>query len=389
MTKPPRKTTFRADAKARKEARERVKAKSGLRHHHPGAAKEQTRRDSDAELPSRADILAFIADSPSRVGKREIAAHFGIKGEQRLALKALLAELGDGGAITGNRKAMRARSSMTALSTLVVTGRTGDGDLVGEPLDWDDDEGGRPKVLIEAAREAAGEAAVGLGDRIVAKVLPLSEAEDGCTYRGSVVRRLPREERRPLGIFRARSEGGGTIEPVDRKELRSWPVFRGDEGKARDGDLVRFELNRRQRQANPRALVVEVLGNPSDQRQISLIAVHAHGIPDHFPESVIAESEAVSPPSPDTRKDMTALPFVTIDPIDARDHDDAVYACPDTDAKNPGGFILHVAIADVAHFITPGSALDREAAIRATPYIPRPRRADAARAHIKRPVLIA
>jgi len=364
MTKPPRKTTFRADARVRKETRARIKAEAGARHHHPAAAGLTARGSGDPELPSRADILAFIAASPGRVGKREIAAHFGIKGEHRLALKALLAELGDGGAITGNRKAMRARASLTALSTLVLTARTADGDLVGEPLDWDDDEGSRPKVLIEAAREAAGEAAIGLGDRIVAKVLPLAATEDGCTYRGSVVRRLPREERRPLGIYRARSEGGGTIEPIDRKELRSWPVFRGDEGKARDGDLVRFELNRRQRQTHPRALVVEVIGNPSDQRQISLIAIHAHGIPDHFPESVITESEAVRPPAPDTRKDLTGLPFVTIDPVDARDHDDAVYACPDTDARNPGGFILHVAIADVAHFVTPGSALDREAAIR-------------------------
>ncbi len=321
-------------------------------------------RRANGDLPSRDDVLAFIASAPGRIGKREIAAHFGIRGENRLALKAMLASLGEDGGIVGNRSAMRVRASMPALPTLVITGRTPDGDLIGEPLDWDDDEGGRPKVLVEAAREGSGEAAVGVGDRIVAKVLPLTEPEDGCDYRGSLVRRLAREERRPLGIYRARSEGGGTIEPVDRKELRAWPVFRGDEGKAVNGDLVRFELNRRQRQTNPRALIVEVLGNPNDQRQISLIAVHAHGIPDHFPERVIAESEAVTPPAADTRTDMTGVPFITIDPSDARDHDDAVYAVPDDDDRNPDGFVLYVAIADVAHFVTPGSALDREAATR-------------------------
>lgn len=332
--------------------------------HHAGGHAPQRPAATRGVLPTREEILAFIERSPRRVGKREIAAEFGIRGEDRIALKALLADLGEDGALVGNRKAMKARASMPALPTLVVTGRTRDGDLVGEPLDWEDEEGARPKVLIDASREGAGESAIGIGDRVVAKVLPLATPEEGCTYRGGVVRRLPREERRPVGIFRSAPNGGGTIEPIDRKELRAWPVFRGDENQARDGDLVRFELNRRHRQQHPRALIVEVLGNPGDQRQISLIAVHAHGIPDHFPESVVTESEAVMPPAPGTRRDLTALPFVTIDPSDARDHDDAVYVASDTDARNPGGFVLHVAIADVAHFITPFSALDREASVR-------------------------
>jgi len=324
-------------------------------------------RGAPGALPTRAELLAFIARSPGRVGKREIAAEFGVRGEDRIALKALLADLNLDGTITGNRKGLRPRSSLPAMSTLVVTGRTRDGDLIGEPLDWDDDEGERPKVVLDAARDPAAEAAVGIGDRVVAKVAMLDIVDpDGCSYEGSVARRLARDERRQVGIFRAATDAdsGGSIESIDKKELRSWPVFRSDQGKARDGDLVRFELNRRQRNLNPRALVVDVLGNPTDQRQISLIAVHTHGIPDDFPESVIAESESVSPPAASERKDFTGLPFITIDPSDARDHDDAVYVIPDTDPANHGGFILHVAIADVAHFIRPFSHLDREASIR-------------------------
>ena len=64
------------------------------------------------------------------------------------------------------------------------------------------------------------------------------------------------------------------------------------------------------------------------------------------------------------REDWRELPLVTIDPIDAKDHDDAVHAEADTDPSNPGGFIVTVAIADVAHYVTPGSALDREALVR-------------------------
>ena len=61
------------------------------------------------------------------------------------------------------------------------------------------------------------------------------------------------------------------------------------------------------------------------------------------------------------REDLRALPFVTIDPSDARDHDDAVFAHPDDDPANPGGHVVWVAIADVAAYVRPGTALDREA----------------------------
>ena len=328
------------------------------------------RKPPQGGLPSAAEVLAFIERSQGRVGKREIAKEFGVKGSERAGLKALLAGLDQGGSLIGNRKGFRGHSKLPALPTLVVTGRTADGDLIGEPLDWEDEEGLRPRVLLIGGQATAteatrGDGAVGIGERVVAKVKLLAEPDaDACTFEGSIVRRLPREERRMVGIFRKATAGPSSIEPVDKKELRAYPVHLGDEGKAKDGDLVRFELNRRHRQTHPRALVVEVLGNPHDQRQISLIAVHTHGIPDDFPEKVITESEAVRPPDPTTRTDLTDLPFVTIDPHDARDHDDAVFAAPDTDPANPGGFVVHVAIADVAHFVQPFSALDREACLR-------------------------
>src|SRR5205807_5601766 len=64
------------------------------------------------------------------------------------------------------------------------------------------------------------------------------------------------------------------------------------------------------------------------------------------------------------REDWRKLPLVTMDPVDAKDHDDAVFADADTDPGNKGGFIVTVAIADVAHYVTAGSALDREALVR-------------------------
>jgi len=107
--------------------------------------------------------------------------------------------------------------------------------------------------------------------------------------------------------------------------------------------------------------VVERLGSVKGEHAISLIAIHAHDIPHVFPRAVVDEAAAARPASLSGREDWRNVPFVTIDPPDAKDHDDAVHALPDPDPRNPGGHIVSVAIADVAHYVRPGSALDREA----------------------------
>jgi ribonuclease R len=128
-----------------------------------------------------------------------------------------------------------------------------------------------------------------------------------------------------------------------------------------EGDLVALETLREGRFGLPTARVVERLGSVKSERAISLIAITTHGIPNVFSSAALAEAEQARPAGMDHREDWRALPLVTIDPPDAKDHDDAVHAAPDADADNEGGFILTVAIADVAHYVRPGSALDREA----------------------------
>jgi ribonuclease R len=319
-------------------------------------------------LPGRDEILEFIKTSPTKVGKREISRAFGITGPQRVEFNRLLASMSEDGMLSGDRKSLRKKGGLPPVAVLEVTGRDDDGDLIAKPDVWE--EGGeRPSVLI-ALRSARGpevdiEASIGVGDRVLARI---SEIDDpgtaGYRFEAFPIKRLPREKRRLIGIFRAHRNGGGSIEPVDRKQLRSWSIAKGDEGPAKDGDLVRFDLAKKGRFNVPQARVLESIGNPDDQRQISIIAVHAHGIPDDFPESVIAESEALDEPTLSGRTDLRSVPLVTIDPPDARDHDDAVYAEPDADAGNAGGWVVLVAIADVAHFVRPGSKLDREAVLR-------------------------
>lgn len=332
-----------------------------------GFRREPVRRQRDEGLPSREEILQFLRESDSTAGKREITRAFNIKGEARIGLKRLLSEMAAEGLLSGTRKELREVGKLPPVTVLEVTGRDSDGDLIARPAVWNAADGEAPAVLVLTHRARAEErdAIIGVGDRILARVTELAEPDvEGLKYEAEPIKVLPRDKRRMLGIYRTHARGGGTIEPVDRRELRAWQVRQGNDGNAKDGDLVRFDLSARNRQSVSEARVLESLGNPHDQRKISLIAVHAHGLPDDFPAPVMAESEALERFSADDRTDLRSLPLLTIDPVDARDHDDAVYAEPDADPRNRGGFVVIVAIADVAHYVRPGTRLDKEAQLR-------------------------
>ena len=318
-------------------------------------------------LPSKDEILDFLSTSETKAGKREIARAFGIKGGAKIALKRTLTEMARDGKIAGNRKSFREKGKLAAVSALEVTGRDGNGDLLAQPLVWDHADGARPQVLIATKPREPGsdEHVIGVGDHVLARIILLDEASDGLAkYEGETIKKLVRDTRRLVGVFRRAARGGGSIDPVSRKELKSWPVQSGDDRNAKDGDLVRFDLQTKGRFSTPQARVLESLGNPHDERKISLIAIHAHGIPDEFPASVIAETYHLPALDVKARTDLRHLPLLTIDPVDARDHDDAVFAELDPDPKNKGGHIVIVAIADVAHYIRPGSKLDKEAQLR-------------------------
>jgi len=151
------------------------------------------------------------------------------------------------------------------------------------------------------------------------------------------------------------------IDPIDRKQLREWTVSRHDANNAKDGDLVRFEIEKGRHFGRAKARIVEFFGNPESEGAISMIALHTFGLPDEFPAAVLEEAEKLTPPDSKHHKDLRDIPFVTIDPPDARDHDDAVWAAPDETPANKGGWVVMVAIADVAHFVRPRSELDTEA----------------------------
>ncbi|MEL7301219.1 MAG: ribonuclease R [Pseudomonadota bacterium] len=303
-----------------------------------------------SRIPTRDEILDWISAHPKEASKRDIAKAFGIKGAARIDLKRILRELEDEGHLAKRKKSYRDADRLPPVAVLLVQAPDADGDVFARPMELGG-EGPEPRVLMV---QRASEPALGEGDRILARLSEVKGEEHH--YEGRLIRKIGANPRRILGVFRQGSEGGRVV-PVDKKQDREWIVPAGATGGARDGELVEAEqAGPKGRMGLPKARVVSRLGDPSAPKAVSLIAIHHHGIPDAFPDDAMAEADAAEPVALGDREDLTHLPLVTIDPADARDHDDAVCALA---AEH--GFTIWVAIADVAHYVRPGSALDREA----------------------------
>lgn len=306
-------------------------------------------------MPSKVEILQWISDNPTLTSKRDIAKAFGIKGAARIDLKRLLKELEDEGHLEKRQKTYRDPDRLPPVSVLQVSDQTPDGELLARPLEWQG-TGVEPVVLM---LPRATDPALGQGDRILARLQEVKgEAHH---YEARLIRRIGANPRKVLGIFRT-GEEGGRIVPIDKGDGKEWLVRSDATGGARDGELVEAEqAGPKGRLGLPRARVLDRLGDPSAPKAVSLIAIHQHGIPDEFPDDVIAEADAMTPAGLDDREDLRNLPLITIDPWDARDHDDAIFAKADDDPENAGGHVIWVAISDVAQYVRPGMALDAEA----------------------------
>ena len=306
-------------------------------------------------IPTKDEILQWISDNPTLTSKRDIARAFGIKGSDRIDLKRILRELEADGHLQKRKKTYRDPDKLPPVAVAQVLAPDADGDLFAQPLEWQG-EGEAPLILLVLK---SSDPALKQDDRILARLTEVKGEDHG--YEGRLIRRIGTNPQRVLGVFRKGAEGGRIV-PVDKGADKEWIVGTADVNGAKDGELVEAQrAGPKGRMGLPRARIVARLGDPTAPKAVSLIAIHQHGIPDAFPDEVIAEADAQKPAPLGDREDLRHLPLVTIDPADARDHDDAVYARPDDNPKNPGGFVVWVAIADVAHYVTPGSALDREA----------------------------
>jgi ribonuclease R len=307
------------------------------------------RTKTRAGLPTRQQILDFIATSDTPAGKREIARAFGLSAQDKIALKALLKDMADEGLIdSAPGRAFHKMGGLPKVTVLRIT--DADGDTVwAVPERWEAE--GIPVPRLRVREQRGNRSALGPGDRILART---EEAGNG--WIAHPMKKLAGGEEQILGVVH--QEGGRLfLQGVEKKERHSYPI--SERNGAEPGDLVL--ANKAGKPPRIFAHVVERLGDPFAPRSFSLIAIHRHSIPNIFSDELLAEAERVSKQPLGEREDLRDLPIVAIDPADARDHDDAVWAAPDDDAKNEGGWKAVVAIADVSFYVRTGSELDREA----------------------------
>lgn len=303
-------------------------------------------------LPTRQQVLDFIAQSDEPAGKREIARAFGLKGTEKIALKTLLKDMAEEGLIDGNRSAFHAMGGVPRVTVLRIV-EIDEGEPVAIPDSWQpEDASPPPRLRVVEPRGKAKERgpALRVGDRILART-----EEAGKGWLAHPMKKIQGGEEQLMGVVELDGTGKGWLAPVDKRVRNAVPI--SDLGGAESGQLVLAEPAGRSPRSGMK--VVAVLGDPLAPRAFSLIAIHKHGIPFVFPEAALREAEEAAklPLSEDKREDLRHLPIMAIDPADARDHDDAIWAEPD----GQGGFNALVAIADVSFYVRPGGQTDREA----------------------------
>jgi len=303
-------------------------------------------------MPTRQQIMEFIETSGQPAGKREIAKAFGLKGQEKILLKALLKDMADEGLIDiGPGRAFHKMGGVPRVTVLRIVEVDGD-QPIAVPERWEAEGISPPKLrVIERGRRAG---ALGIGDRILART---EDAGKGMV--AHPMKKLSKSEEQFLGVVEKGEKDRFWLRPVDKKIRKSTLI--SDLGAAEPGDLVLCEVTGRPPRISAR--VAMVLGDPFAPKSFSLIAIHKYGIPHVFSDGTEADAQTMSdlPLHEDKREDLRHLPIIAIDPVDARDFDDAVWATPDDDPANEGGYQAIVAIADVSYYVRPGSALDREA----------------------------
>jgi ribonuclease R len=300
-------------------------------------------------LPTREAIKEFLAGAGQKVGLREIARAFSVGPDEKKALRGLVRSLQVDGVLDRVGPKQFAEAGRLPENAVVeVTGIDRDGEALARPVVWTGQ--GRPPIIFMMA-EARGQPALAPGARVLARLRKVGPDK----YEGRTIKRLTEKTGSIVGVFRAEG-AGGRIEPTDRRQKSEWMVPAGETMGATGGEIVRAEPLPGSGYGPKPARVTECLGQVTDARSVSLIAIATHEIPVDFPDAAIKEAERAKVTPLAKRVDLREVPLITIDGADARDFDDAVFA-----ETADQGMRLIVAIADVAHYVRPGSALEKAA----------------------------
>ena len=314
------------------------------RHRRRGSAREKG--------PSLKDRLVEAMGKAGRpLFRREVFHLAHVRPEEKAEARSALEELVREG------RALHIKGSRYGLVDLMslVTGRfsqnpEGFGFVIPE-------EKGAPHVFIPPR----GVKGAVHGDRVVARI----EGSRPKGPEGSIIRILERGVKRVVGTFR-KAKRLGVVIPEDERLLFEVIIPKGRAKRARNGQAVVAEVDPGSFAGrNPEGRIIEVLGDPEDMAVQEKIVVRSYDLPHRFSKEALEEAKALKARGlrEDTkaRRDLTSVPFVTIDGADAKDFDDAVSV-----KKTRSGYTLHVAIADVSHYVPKGSILDEEALQRGT-----------------------
>lgn len=311
-------------------------------------------RKSAQTLPTMDEVMAYLNAQSGTVSKRDLSRALGVKGEARVAVKNMLKELKKQGRIQTVRagKQITLPDSLPERVVVEITGLDSMGDLIARPLEWVSPNPA-PQIIITRDRLSPP---AGVGDIVQAQVKSVGNR----MYEGTALRRVTAGENQMVGVYE-----NGVVSSVDRRLKQAFTLTdipRGVQVKNKDLLLVDIPMIRTR---SPEARYIKKIGAADEPFAATLISVYMHHIPVAFTESAEKQAErATVPKAGKNRVDLQAIPFVTIDGADARDFDDAVWAEPDSDRKNAGGWHLMVGIADVAWYVRTGTALDSDARLR-------------------------
>ncbi len=311
-------------------------------------------------FPTKEEILNYIRENPAKASKREIARAFGLKNDARIKLKKLVRSMTlDGELAKGHKAKLHISDEIPPVLVVQITGTDRFGDLIASPVNTAvADTEKAPEIYISAHDKKAS---LAIGSRALVRISP---HKDKSGYSAKIIRILEGESTILLGVFTPDDDHIAYVKPTDKKDRNQYLIAKSDWNGAKENDLVLIEIisrskDRRSHKAK-NARVRECLGALSDPRSVSLIAIHTHGIPNEFSEQALLQAEASKEPTLGDVSDLRHIPLITVDPEDARDHDDAIWA----EMTKDGGCHVLIAIADVARYVTPASAIDKEAIIR-------------------------
>ena len=247
-----------------------------------------------ALFPSKDEILAFIGKQPGKIGVREIARAFNLKNDRRAQLKQVLRELSGDGRVASSGGKLHHPGALPSVTLADIVARDSDGELIATPTEWDEAQGPAAENPHSGAPRASPGETAGVGDRALLRVEEIDDED--ARYSGRVIKVIDHAKQRVLGVYRALPGGGGRLVPVDKKQLgKELSIAPGQSKDAQDGDLIAVSVQRQGRFGLPSARVEEKLGSLKSERAVSIIAIHAHEIPNVFPQAVIAEAEAAKP----------------------------------------------------------------------------------------------